>query len=65
MYVCMYVQYVDKPLYWFSRPLFQESLQLINMMDKLSYRPSILLCVALTEQLEKARQYKAVFAVYR
>jgi pentatricopeptide repeat protein len=34
-------------------------------MEKLSFTPSIRVYTTLIEQLEKARQYKVVFALYR
>ena len=34
-------------------------------MDKCNYKPSLQICVSLIGQLEKAREYKAVFALYR
>ena len=44
---------------------WKEALLVISAMDKSSYKPSIQVCVLLLEQLEKARQYKAVFSMYR
>jgi len=44
---------------------WKESVQLIRVMDSFGFQPSINICVSLVEQLEKARQYKAVFALYR
>ena len=44
---------------------WKESLLLIRTMDKMGFSPSIAVYVALVEQLEKARQYKIVLALYR
>ena len=44
---------------------WKESLLLVKTMDKLSFTPSISVYTTLIEQLEKARQYKVVFALYR
>ena len=43
---------------------WREALQLMSAMDSIGYKPSIGVCVELVEQLEKAREYKAVLAVY-
>lgn len=44
---------------------WKESLLLVRTMEKLSFTPSIRVYTTLIEQLEKARQYKVVFALYR
>ena len=41
-----------------------EALQLVRVMDKIGYKPTIGVLVELVEQLEKAREYKAVLALY-
>lgn len=44
---------------------WRESLQLVGVMDRMGYKPSLGLCLSLLDQLERARQYKAAFAIYR
>jgi len=44
---------------------WKEALLLIRAMDKLSYKPTIGICVMLVEVLERERQYKAVLAMYK
>ena len=44
---------------------WKESLLLVRAMDKLGFQPSLNVCVTLVEVLERAKQYRAVLAVYR
>jgi len=44
---------------------WREALLLIQSMERLSFRPSMDIYVGLVEQLERARQYKAVLALYK
>jgi hypothetical protein len=44
---------------------WKEALILIKTMDKFNIKPSVHICVALVQELEKARQYKAVLALYQ
>ena len=44
---------------------WKESLLLIRTMDTMGFSPSIAVYVALVEQLERARQYNIVLALYR
>ena len=44
---------------------WKESLLVIRAMEQHSFKPSIAVCVTLVEQLERARQFKAVLAMYR
>lgn len=43
---------------------WKEALLLIRTMDALGYKPSIGVCVVLVEMLERAKEYKAVLALY-
>lgn len=43
---------------------WKEALLLIRTMDTLGYKPSIGVCVVLVKLLERAREYKAVLALY-
>ena len=43
---------------------WKEALLVIRTMDKCGFRPSLGICVVLVEVLEKARQYRAVLALY-
>jgi hypothetical protein len=43
----------------------QEALLLIQSMERLSFKPSMQTYVSLVELLERARQYRAVLALYR
>jgi len=44
---------------------WKESLLLVRAMDKLGFQPSLDVCVALVEVLERAKQYRAVLALYK
>eukprot|EP00596_Hydrurales_sp_CCMP1899_P000718 CAMPEP_0119044370 /NCGR_PEP_ID=MMETSP1177-20130426/30952_1 /TAXON_ID=2985 /ORGANISM="Ochromonas sp, Strain CCMP1899" /LENGTH=540 /DNA_ID=CAMNT_0007014397 /DNA_START=865 /DNA_END=2487 /DNA_ORIENTATION=+ len=44
---------------------WKEALLLIQSMERLSFKPSMQTYVSLVELLEKARQYRAVLALYR
>jgi len=44
---------------------WKQSLVLLQNMERLKLKPSLEVYVKLVEQLEKARQYKAVLALYR
>lgn len=44
---------------------WKEALLLLKTMEKMSFQPSLDTYVALCEKLEKAREYKAVLALYR
>lgn len=44
---------------------WREALLLIQGMERLDLKPSMQTYVSLVELLERARQYKAVLAVYR
>ena len=44
---------------------WKNALILVKTMDKLCFKPSLQVCITLLDQLEKARQYKAAFAMYR
>lgn len=44
---------------------WKESLLLLRTMERLGFKPSLEVYVALCEKLEKAREYKAVLALYK
>jgi len=44
---------------------WKEALLLLKTMENLSFKPSLQVYVSLVEKLERARQYKAVLALYR
>merc|ERR1711871_985272 len=44
---------------------WKEALETLNLMDKMQFKPSLSVYVALVEKLEKAKQFKAVMTLYR
>lgn len=44
---------------------WKEAMILVQTMEKLDFKPSVQICVALVEKLERARQYKSVMAMYK
>jgi pentatricopeptide repeat protein len=44
---------------------WKEAMILVQTMEKLDFKPSVQICVALVEKLERARQFKSVMAMYK